>query len=58
VIRPLRVLGSLAEIEKGSFRNAVINAVKAGTIAAERAAKEFDSEYYQSTTGFRKPPRL
>lgn len=38
-------IAGIYELEKGSFRTSVINAVEAATIAAERVAKKFDTEH-------------
>ncbi|MDA4119454.1 MAG: pyrroline-5-carboxylate reductase [Thaumarchaeota archaeon] len=38
-------IAGIYELEKGSFRTAVINAVEAATIAAEKVAKKFDVEH-------------
>lgn len=37
-------IAGIYELEKGSFRTSVINAVEAATAAAERVAKKFESE--------------
>ena len=38
-------IAGIYELEKGSFRTSVINAVEAATQAAERVAKKFESEH-------------
>jgi len=38
-------IAGIYELEKGSFRTSVINAVEAATGAAERVAKKFESEH-------------
>jgi pyrroline-5-carboxylate reductase len=38
-------IAGIYELEKGSFRTSVINAVEAATQAAERVAKKFDAEH-------------
>lgn len=38
-------IAGIYELEKGSFRTSVINAVEAATNAAERVAKKFESEH-------------
>ena len=37
-------IAGIYELEKGSFRTSVINAVEAATAAAERVAKKFEAE--------------
>ncbi len=37
-------IAGIYELEKGSFRTSVINAVEAATLAAERVAKKFEAE--------------
>jgi pyrroline-5-carboxylate reductase len=37
-------IAGIYELEKGSFRTSVMNAVDAATKAAERVAKKFESE--------------
>lgn len=38
-------IAGIYELEKGSFRTSVINAVEAATLAAERVAKKFEAEH-------------
>jgi len=38
-------IAGIYELEKGSFRTSVINAVEAATQAAEKVAKKFESEH-------------
>jgi pyrroline-5-carboxylate reductase len=38
-------IAGIYELEKGSFRTSIINAVEAATLAAERVAKKFEAEH-------------
>jgi pyrroline-5-carboxylate reductase len=38
-------IAGIYELEKGSFRTSVINAVEAATAAAERVAKKFEADH-------------
>lgn len=38
-------IAGIYELEKGSFRTSVMNAVEAATVAAERVAKKFEAEH-------------
>ena len=38
-------IAGIYELEKGSFRTSIINAVEAATQAAERVAKKFEAEH-------------
>jgi pyrroline-5-carboxylate reductase len=38
-------IAGIYELEKGSFRTSVINAVEAATQAAEKVAKKFEAEH-------------
>ena len=37
-------IAGIYELEKGSFRTSIINAVEAATLAAERVAKKFEAD--------------